>query len=204
MHRRGFIAKVIKGTALLFTSTLPYTFVRLMTPNEVEAKPQQRISLPGALEDPQAFIDACIACGLCGEVCPPKCVKFYSREGSKLHNTPYINPEIKACTLCGICMEICPTNALSETPIREIKMGVAQIDRTACYPWVDTGVCGACMNICPLGESAIRFDFANMYRPVVQKACVGCGLCVEICPHPSLPIRIVDYSFGTVMHHKTG
>jgi len=31
-----------------------------------------------------------------------------------------------------------------------------------------------------------------MYRPVVADGCVGCGLCVEVCPHPSRPIWIVD------------
>ena len=82
-------------------------------------------------------------------------------------------------------------------------MGLAQIDRAGCYPWVDRGVCGACVAICPLGKKAIKFDFANMYRPVVvEEGCVGCGMCVEICPHPSLPIRIVERSMGAVMQHS--
>ena len=80
-------------------------------------------------------------------------------------------------------------------------MGIAQIYRTACYPWVDRGICGACVAICPLGDRAINFEFANIYRPVVQQGCVGCGLCVEICPEPSLPIRIVQRHQGTVAEH---
>ena len=83
------------------------------------------------------------------------------------------------------------TEALAEVPRDQIDMGVADIDETACYPWVDRGVCGACVTICPLGEDAMGFEFANMYRPVVKQACVGCGLCVEVCPHPSRPIKIV-------------
>jgi ferredoxin-type protein NapG len=123
---------------------------------------------------------------------------FNKRDGGDEVNTPYVNPESAGCTLCGKCMEICPTEALTPTPREDIDMGVARIDRTACYPWVDRGVCGACVTICPLGAKAIGFDFANIYRPVVKQACVGCGLCVEVCPHPSLPIRVVARSKGSV------
>ena len=73
-----------------------------------------------------------------------------------------------------------------------IDMGVARIDRDACYPWVDTGVCGACVSVCPLGENAIGFKMWNQYRPEIRQGCVGCGLCVEVCPHPSKPIWIVE------------
>jgi ferredoxin len=31
---------------------------------------------------------------------------------------------------------------------------------------------------------------------------VGCGLCVEICPHPSTPIWIVDRNQGSVTRHR--
>src|SRR5574340_497755 len=134
--------------------------------------------------------------GVCGEVCPPRCIRFHANDGGKEANTPYINPVEKGCTLCGLCMEFCPTEALTVTPIREIRMGIAQIDRTACYRWGNRGVCGACLNICPLGTDAIRTE-PGTFRPVVQSGCVGCGLCVEVCPQPSLPIKIVDYSLST-------
>ncbi len=42
-----------------------------------------------------------------------------------------------------------------------------------------------------------------MYRPIVQEdGCVGCGLCVEVCPQPSLPIKIVERSKGSVAAHN--
>ena len=33
-------------------------------------------------------------------------------------------------------------------------------------------------------------------------ACSGCGLCGEVCPHPSRPIWIVDRTQETVVQHR--
>jgi len=201
MRRRTLLQRLIYTAGIAVASTIPYGFVRLTAP-EARADPRTHLRPPGALKDDNAFNRACIGCGLCGEVCPPRCIRFYQREGGDRVNTPYINPEQKACILCNKCMEVCPTEALTETPRNEIDMGIAQIDRTACYPWVDRGICGACVSICPLGERAIGFKYWNQYQPIVKADCVGCGLCVEVCPHPSLPIRIVKRSEGTVVHHR--
>lgn len=200
MLRRTFLQRAIISMGVLASSMLPYGLGRFLSP-EAKADPGTHLRPPGALKDDTAFINACIGCGLCGEVCPPKCIQFYQREGGNQVNTPYINPEVKACILCHKCMEVCPTESLTETPLFEIDMGIAQIDRLTCYPWVDTGICGACVSICPLGERAIGFKMWNQYQPFVKKDCIGCGLCVEVCPHPSLPIKIVERSQGTVMRH---
>lgn len=201
MHRRRFFKRGTASIGVLASAALPYGIARLLAPAAL-AEPHSRLRPPGALPDETAFVEACIGCGLCAEVCPPHCIAFYQRDGSSDVNTPYVDPRISGCTLCGNCMEVCPTEALTVTPRDEIDMGIAQIDRVACYPWVDKGVCGACATICPLGDEAIGFDFANMYRPVVKDGCVGCGLCVEVCPHPSLPVRIVGRSSGTVASHR--
>jgi len=203
MKRRNFIQQTVFIGGVLAAGSLPYGLTRLLAPNlEAATRRRREIPLPGALANVDDFASACIGCGLCSEVCPPNCIRFHSREGGRRVNTPYINPEKKACTLCGKCMEICPTNALSITPREKIDMGIAQIDRMACYPWVDRGICGACVSACPVGEEAINFKMWDQYRPVVRKGCAGCGLCVEICPHPSLPIRIVKRSQGTVTPQK--
>ncbi len=198
MNRRRFI---LSSVASILASGIPYSIAHLLAP-ENDVATLNSILPPGALEDKEQFAAACIGCGLCGEVCPPKCIRFHKREAAASAQTPYIIPQLKACILCGKCMEVCPTNALTVTPTRDIKMGIAQIDRSACYPWVDKGICGACGAICPLGEKAMGFKMWGQYRPYVKDACVGCGLCVEVCPQPSLPIRIVDRSLGTVTKHS--
>lgn len=201
MNRRGFLKKVTGGAAVAAGAAAPYGIFELMAPPG-EWPARNRLRPPGAIKDDASFATACIGCGLCGEVCPPRCIAFQRRDGGIKVNLPYIDAEAKGCILCGKCMDVCPTVALTPTPVRDVDMGIAQIDRAACYPWVDRGVCGACVTICPLGEGAIGFDFANIYRPVVKNGCVGCGLCVEVCPHPSKPIWIVDRKRGTVVQHS--
>ncbi len=201
MERRGFLRDIAKGAATLAAGLVPYSVSALLTPGH--ATPVRNyLRPPGVLKDDGAFVAACIACGLCGEVCPPKCIDFHKRDGGFKVNTPYIVAEEKACILCNKCMEVCPTEALGVIPREKVDMGLAQIDRTACYPWVDRGICGACVSICPMGEKAIGFKLWNQYQPFIKHGCVGCGLCVEICPHPLKPIAIVDRAQGSVARHK--
>lgn len=200
MRRREFLRRSTFVSAMAAVTGLPYLLARLLNPVE-DAVAHQRVPLPGAMKPHADFVAECIGCGLCGEVCPPRCIEFNRNSGGADANTPYINPEKKGCILCGKCMEVCPTDALAVTPVDKVDMGTAQIDQAACYPWVDRGVCGACVSICPLGERAIRFEMWNQYRPVVVEGCVGCGLCVEVCPEPSLPIRVVSRELGTVARH---
>ncbi len=211
--RRNFLQWLVLGAGATASSMAPYGLARMLAPEKPESrvtKRPQRLILrpPGALSDDKQFQNACIGCGLCAEVCPPRCIQFHKRDGEGDVNTPYIVPQEKGCILCMKCGEVCPTPALKAIPhtkkaiFDQVDMGVAQIDRLTCYPWVDTGICGACVLSCPLGSRAIGFDFANLYRPVVKPDCVGCGLCVEVCPHPSLPIRVVSRSEGTVIHHE--
>lgn len=202
MERRGLLKDLLTGATVLSAGVLPYGIARLLAPAGGAPAQRHHLRPPGALKDDAAFVAACIGCGLCGEVCPPRCIQFHARDGGGAVNTPYIDPEQKACVLCNKCMEVCPTEALAVIPRQDIDMGIADVDETACYPWVDRGICGACVAICPLGERAMGFDFANVYRPIVRDACVGCGLCVEVCPHPSKPIWIAHRPVETANNAK--
>ncbi len=218
LPRRMFVKKAAALLAPVALMTFPFAFARMLVPGagrSIDPKTADKskrniyhrnrrniLRPPGALQDQQKFAAACIGCGLCGEVCPPRCIKFHARDGGNNANTPFINASERACILCNKCMEVCPTEALGVMPRKDIDMGIAQIDRSACYPWVDRGICGACVAICPLGKKAISHKEWNQYQPIVHSACVGCGLCVEICPHPSTPIWIVDRRQGSVAKHR--
>lgn len=200
MRRRSALQWLVYAAASLAGASTPWFMARTMLPR-AEADPIRHLRPPGALQDDTAFVNACIGCGLCGEICPPRCIRFHTRDGGAQGNTPYIDPQQRACILCGKCMEICPTEALTVRPRRQVDMGIAQIDRSACYPWVDKGICGACVSICPLGDEAIAFKQWNQYRPYIKDGCVGCGMCVEVCPHPSVPIWVVERARGSVARH---
>ncbi len=200
MRRRRLLQNLVAGLAVVLAGVLPFGVSSMLAPGR-ETPWRNHLRPPGALKDDAAFVAACIGCGLCGEVCPPRCIQFHARDGGTMVNTPYIDPAEKACILCDKCMHACPTEALTVTRRDGIDMGLARIDRTACYPWVDRGICGACVSICPLGRNGIGYKMWNQYRPVIRQGCVGCGLCVEVCPHPSRPIWIVERPPGTAAKH---
>lgn len=189
MKRRQFIKKLTFVGVMTTAAALPFGLGRALHP-ELSFDRRKLLRPPGSVKPDAHFQSACIGCGLCAQVCPPKCIQFHKSSGGSKQQTPYIDPQLKGCILCGECMKACPTGALKITELTKVTMGVAKIDRTTCYPWVDKGICGACVSICPLGERAIKFKYGNIYRPFVTDQCVGCGLCVEVCPHPAKPIAV--------------
>ena len=82
MRRRSLLRRIAGVTALLIGSTLPYGFISLLAPNQAWPR-RNHLRPPGALPNDDAFVSACIGCGLCGEVCPPRCIKFHSRDGGE-------------------------------------------------------------------------------------------------------------------------
>ncbi len=156
---------------------------------------------PGASPD-GGFDSLCIKCGRCIEACPYGAIHAAPLECGAKAGQPIVNAREQACRLCEDfpCIGACPTGALSPLASRQdVRMGRAVIDEEACLSFKGMR-CEVCYRACPLIDVAIRIDYGAregddkhaLFRPVVQDACVGCGLCVERCvvsdPGPAITI----------------
>ena len=149
---------------------------------------------PGALPEKE-FLDACIGCGQCANVCPNKCISLFGMEdGLEKLATPKIVARSKGCILCMACTQVCPTSALKKLePTEEgklaVKMGVAVVSKDVCYSFAGR-TCGVCYRACPLPGKAMRLGM--METPIVNPDyCTGCGLCEQSCVHMPQAIRII-------------
>jgi len=148
-----------------------------------ERRPDGSLRPPGAREESE-FLARCIRCGRCGAVCPSRAIRFSDTLGPD-GGTPYIVPAERACILCMRCTQECPTDALEpiadqrEEISHRVSMGVAHIDEDKC--WGRSDICWACWCACPYADEAIRLD-SSLRAEVVAEACVGCGMCAQVCP----------------------
>lgn len=111
---------------------------------------------------------ACIACGVCEEVCP---VDAISIKGN-LARIDY-----DKCINCHICQIKCPTNAISGK-IKDLNL--AEIEEKDC-----TG-CEECKDVCPV--EAINGEKGKIHH-IIEEHCIGCNLCVENCPENAIKMR---------------
>jgi MauM/NapG family ferredoxin protein len=139
---------------------------------------------PGALPE-NDFLAACIRCGLCVEACPYHTLKLADATHLTALGTPYLVARVVPCRLCQgyaelKCIAACPTGALRPVKTwREIRMGVAVINRDTCLAWQGTP-CRACWHACPFPNEAIVLDERG--RALVDETkCIGCGICENAC-----------------------
>ena len=149
---------------------------------------------PGAKPEKE-FLDLCIGCGQCANVCPNKCIALHGIEaGIDQLATPKIVARAKGCILCMACTQVCPTDALTKLePTEEgklaVDMGKAFVAEDICYSFAGR-TCGACYRACPLPGKAMTIGLYE--RPYVHRDfCVGCGLCEQACVHMPQAVRVI-------------
>lgn len=88
-----------------------------------------------------------------------------------------------------ICPDVCPTGALEPVAKENVNMGEAVVDTDTCYAFQGI-LCRACVDICPFQGTAIAQNAA--LEPVIDpEYCVGCGMCVPVCPADPEAIRVI-------------
>ena len=134
---------------------------------------------PGAVPE-ASFVQRCIRCGKCVTICPYQSIHLLGGFG-KIRQTPAINPEKIPCYLCLKCPPVCPTGALEPVQdLTRVQMGQAYIRKDRCHNYTDGIMCMTCYDRCPLRGSAVILAYG--LEPAMTKQCVGCGICVYVCP----------------------
>ena len=187
MKRRNFITLFCVGTVIPLLAPL-------LGKIPVGSRFKKFLRPPGALKEAD-FLDRCIGCGQCANVCPNKCITLHGLEaGIKNVATPSIVARAKGCILCMACTQVCPTGALTkleptEEGKRAVNMGKAFVAEDICYSFAGR-TCGTCYRACPLPGTAMTVGLFE--RPYVhEEFCVGCGLCEQACIHMPQAIRVI-------------
>lgn len=110
-----FLTEIFKAMALTFKAFISKPVTRQYPEEKRESKPGFR-GLHALARDESTGMERCIACGLCGAVCPARCIHIYSAEapdGRKYAERYEI--DVLRCIYCALCVEACPVKAISLT-----------------------------------------------------------------------------------------
>ncbi|MDA8173228.1 MAG: NADH-quinone oxidoreductase subunit NuoI [Nitrospiraceae bacterium] len=114
--RTIFLADIAKGMALTLKSMFSHAVTRQYPKEKPDVKPGFR-GQHAFVRDPGTGREKCIACGLCGAVCPSQCIYIYTKEdpdtGKKVIDRYDI--ELLRCVYCAMCVEACPVGAVALT-----------------------------------------------------------------------------------------
>lgn len=157
-----------------------------------------RIRPPGALAE-REFLARCTRCGECMRVCIANGLQPALFEAGLVGLwSPVLVPRVGYCEYnCTLCGQVCPTGAIERLQLekkQQIKIGLAEVDRSRCLPWKGDSECIVCEEHCPTPQKAIRLREEAVFsiitgkievlqRPYVdEKLCIGCGICETKCP----------------------
>ena len=171
--------------------------VALLRTSPLAGQPQPHwLPPPGAAG--LGFLDTCVRCGACVQVCPTGALQpALFQAGLEGLWTPVLAPRQGYCDYqCNACGQACPTGAiplLSLADKQQAVIGQASIDRDRCLAWAGDQPCIVCEEVCPIPDKAIWREEAQMLMrdgttqlmqlPHVDRArCIGCGICENKCP----------------------
>jgi MauM/NapG family ferredoxin protein len=162
---------------------------------------------PGAADETE-FLGNCIRCGECMKVCIGGALHPAFLEAGLIGLwTPVLVPRLGYCEFnCTLCGQVCPTGAITRLPIEEKKqtiIGIAVFDKDRCLPYARGEECMVCEEHCPTAEKAIVFDEKEVILGresrilkvprVIEKLCIGCGICENKCPVGGVSaIRVIN------------
>lgn len=183
------------------------------------ALPAHNLRPPGAHAE-EAFLSACVRCGLCVRDCPYNTLKLSDWGAGPAPGTPYYIAREIPCEMCENipCVKACPTGALDHglIDIAKAKMGVAVItSRETCLNLQGLR-CDVCYRVCPLIDKAITLEATHnartakhaIFEPVVHAdACTGCGKCEKSCVLKEAAIKVLPVELVALKgdaHYKRG
>ncbi len=153
LSRRGFMAAGAMGVA-----------AAAATPIHGRAKNRDLPLRPPGSVPEREFLDLCIRCGECFNVCPGPVLHPAGLEhGLESLWTPVAVPSHAGCHQdCSFCTQVCPTGAIQPLEIevkRKVHMGLAIMNTETCLPFDDEGRedCDDCYQECvDAGYNAIE------------------------------------------------
>ncbi len=197
LSRRTFVG------ALALGATLPFILksrTMALQPDPLLIRP------PGALAEGE-FVGRCVRCGECMKVCIGNGLQpAFLQGGLEGMFSPVLMARTGYCEYnCTLCGQVCPSGAirkLSAPDKKKVKIGNAMFDRNRCLPYAKGIPCMVCEEHCPTPDKAIKFREAvvensrgekvTVKQPyLVDKLCVGCGICETKCPLPGASAVIV-------------
>jgi ferredoxin-type protein NapF len=146
--------------------------------------------LPWSLSRPE-FLEACIGCDDCIDVCPESIIE----KGPGGY--PKLNFSQNSCTFCGECAQVCEHGAFQvPATIQQPSLLQAEIAKD-CLAHQNI-LCSTCGDNCEVEAISFQPAVGTVPQPQVDtNTCTGCGECYRYCPVDAIQIS------RTLIHQET-